>query len=61
MGKKLLFITTRLFCPTDSGKKVALYYYCQGLKEVYDFEIYIYSFLEAGQTLRMLKDKPYFI
>ena len=61
MGKKLLFITTRLFWPTDSGKKVALYYYCQGLKEVYDFEIYIYSFLEAGQTLRMLKDKPYFI
>ena len=61
MGKKLLFITTRLFWPIDSGKKVALYYYCQGLKEVYDFEIYIYSFLEAGQTSRMLKDKPYFI
>ena len=61
MSKKLLFITTRLFWPTDSGRKVSLYYYCKGLHDKYGYDIYIYSFLEHGQTEDLLKDKPDFI
>lgn len=47
--KKLLFVTTRLFWPTDEGHKVLLYNYCKGLSEIYDYDIYLYSFLEEGQ------------
>lgn len=61
MSKKLLFITTRLFWPTDSGRKVSLYYYCKGLHDKYGYDIYIYSFLEHGQSADLLKDKPGFI
>lgn len=61
MNKKLLFITTRLFWPTDSGRKVSLYYYCQGLHEKYGYDIYIYSFLEGGQSPEMLSEKPEFL
>lgn len=48
--KKLLFITTRLFWPTDEGHKVLLYNYCKGLSEIYNYNIYLYSFLEEGQN-----------
>ena len=61
MPKKLLFITTRLFWPTDSGRKVSLYYYCKGLHDKYGYDIYVYSFLEHGQSEILLKDKPDFI
>lgn len=61
MPKKLLFVTTRLFWPTDDGRKVSLYYYCKGLHDKYGYDIYIYSFLEHGQTKDLLKDKPDFI
>ena len=47
--KKLLFVTTRLFWPTDEGHKVLLYNYCKGLYEHYNYDIYLYSFLEEGQ------------
>ena len=59
--KKLLYITTRIFWPTDSGRKVSLYYYCKGLHEKYNYEIYVYSFLEAGQNSDLIKEKPDFI
>ena len=59
--KKLLFITTRLFWPIDSGRKASLYYYCKGLHDVYGYEIYLYSFFESGQTHELIKSKPYFI
>lgn len=59
--KKLLFITTRLFWPTDSGRKLSLYYYCKGLHEKYNCDIYLYSFLEAGQSITDLEEKPSFI
>lgn len=61
MKKRLLFVTTRLFWPTDSGRKVSLYYYCKGLAEKYGYDIYVYSFLEGGQTPEMLADKPVFL
>ena len=51
MRKKLLFITTRLFWPTDEGHKVLLHNYCRGLSEYYNYDIYLYSFLEAGQSV----------
>ena len=50
MNKKLLFFTTRLFWPTDEGHKVLLHNYCKGLHEAYNYDIYLYSFLEKGQT-----------
>ena len=59
--KKLLFITTRLFWPIDSGRKVSLYYYCEGLHEKYSYDIYIYSFLEHGQSAELISKKPSFI
>lgn len=59
--KKLLFITTRLFWPIDSGRKVSLYYYCKGIHEVYGYEIYLYSFLESEQTEKLVQEKPDFI
>ena len=58
--KKLLFVTTRLFWPTDEGHKVLLYNYCRGLCEYCNYDIYLYSFLEDGQVLK-LEDKPEFI
>lgn len=60
-NKKLLFVTTRLFWPTDSGRKLSLYYYCKGIHEKYNCDIYIYSFLEAGQTEEDIEKKPEFI
>ncbi len=59
--KKVLFITTRLFWPTDSGRKLSLFYYCKGLHDKYDCEIYLYSFLEAGQGEKDCDSKPDFI
>jgi glycosyltransferase involved in cell wall biosynthesis len=58
--KRLLFITTRIFWPTDSGHKVVLYNYCKGLNERFGYDICIYSFLEAGQD-NSTQDKPDFI
>lgn len=60
-NKKLLFVTTRLFWPTDSGRKLSLYYYCKGIHEKYNCDIYIYSFLESGQTEKDIGKKPEFI
>lgn len=60
-NKRLLFVTTRLFWPTDSGRKLSLYYYCKGIHEKYNCDIYIYSFLEAGQTGEDIEKKPEFI
>lgn len=59
--KKLLFVTTRLFWPTDSGRKTSLYFYCKGLHEVYGYDIYLYSFLESGQLKDIIPNKPDFI
>ena len=60
-NRRLLFITTRRFWPTDSGRKLSLYHYCRGLHDLYGYEIYLYSFLEAGQSAENAGDKPYFI
>jgi len=57
--KKLLFITTRLIYPVNSGRKVVLYNYCKGLKELYNCNIYLYSFLEDGESKEL--KQPQFI
>lgn len=59
--KKVLFITTRLFWPTDSGRKVSLYHYCKGLSEYCGYEVHIYSFTESGQSEKDLENHPDFI
>ena len=62
MRKKLLFITTRLFFTTNSGRKLSLYHYCRGLYEEYNYDIYLYTFLEGDQVFeREMEKKPYFI
>ena len=62
MPKKLLFITTRVFWPANSGRKVSLYYYCKGLHEKYGYDVYLYTFLEADQIKEVcLEEKPEFI
>lgn len=61
-SKRLLFITTRIFWPATSGRKVSLYYYCKGLHEEYGYDIYLYSFLEADQDPKQsVNTKPDFI
>ena len=50
MGKKLLFITSRLLWPVDGGRKMSLNYYCKGLHEIYGYDVYLFSFLEKGQS-----------
>lgn len=58
--KKLLFITTRVFWPTDSGRKYSLYHYCKGLYDKFGYEIYLYSFLEDYSKTNY-EPMPYFI
>lgn len=58
--KRIMFITTRTFWPTNSGRKVSLYNYCKGLHEKYGYDIYIYTFLEDYSNPNV-EDKPDFI
>lgn len=61
MAKSILYVTTRLFWPPDSGRKVSLYHYCKGICERLGYNVYVYSFLESGQTAAMASTKPEFI
>lgn len=56
--KKVLIVATRLFWPTDSGKKVSLYHCCKALHDVFGYDIYMFSFLEDGQTPELLNSMP---
>ncbi|MDR1539491.1 MAG: glycosyltransferase family 4 protein [Clostridiales bacterium] len=59
--KKLLFITTRLFFPPESGRKLSLYHYCRGLHKVCGYKIYLYSFLDSSNREDEANAKPDFI
>lgn len=61
MSKKIVFITTRLFWPADSGRKVSLYHYCKGLHEQLGYEVYVYSFLEGDQRAEDAERNPGFV
>ena len=56
--KTILFLTSRLPFPPDSGRKSSLYHYCKILSEVFHFRVVVVSFLEAGDDP---KNKPNFI
>ncbi len=60
MSKRLLFVTSRLPWPANSGRKVSLYHYCRGLHETYGYEIALFVFPEWDQP-RSAEDKPEFI
>lgn len=60
MSKRLLFVTTRLPWPTNSGRRTSLYHYCRGLHEEYGYEVSLFAFPEWDQE-RSDKDKPPFI
>ena len=60
MSKRLLFVTSRLPWPKNSGRKVSLYHYCRGLCEQYGYEIALFVFPEWDQP-RNAADKPAFI
>ena len=55
--KRILFILTRKFWPTNSGHDVVLYNYCKCLHELFNYEIYIYYF----SNNKLENDKPKFI
>lgn len=61
MPRKVLYVTTRLFWPPDSGRKVSLYQYCKGMQERLGYEVHLFSFLEGDQTPDMADEKPVFI
>lgn len=60
-NKTALYVTTRLFWPPDSGRKVTLYQYCKGMSEQLGYEVHVYSFLEGDQSPEMVDEKPSFI
>lgn len=59
--KRLLFVTTRLFWPADSGRKVVLWNYCKGLSEQLGYEVRLFSFLEGDQKATLVNEAPGFI
>lgn len=59
--KSVLYVTTRLFWPADSGRKVSLYHYCKGMRDQLGYDVHIFSFLEGDQSLGMASAKPDFI
>lgn len=61
MRNKVLFITTRLFWPADSGRKVVLYNYCKGLHDQLGYDVDVFSFLEGNQTVEDAVMHPGFV
>ena len=55
--KRIVFILTRKFWPTNSGHDVVLYNYCKCLHELFNYEIYVYYF----SNNKLENDKPEFI
>ena len=61
MRDKVLFITTRLFWPADSGRKVVLFNYCKGLHDQLGYDVDVFSFLEGDQSTDEAGEHPDFI
>ena len=59
--KSVLYITTRLFWPADSGRKVSLFHYCKGMRENLGYDVHLFSFLEGDQMNPASGDIPDFI
>jgi glycosyltransferase involved in cell wall biosynthesis len=60
-SKRIVFITTRIFWPADSGRKVSLWHYCQGLHDRLGYDVYVYAFLEGDQKAAEADAHPDFI
>lgn len=60
MNKKVLYISTRLFWPKNSGKKITAFFNAKGMHEMYNYDVYLYTFLEVDQVYDN-KDQPDFI
>ncbi len=60
MNKKVLYISTRLFWPKNSGKKITAFFNAKGMHEMYNYDVYLYAFLEVDQVFDA-KDQPDFI
>ena len=58
-NKRLLFICTRQFWPTSSGKDITLYYNCKCLYEQYGYDIYLVCF--SDKNTDKSREKPSFI
>ena len=52
--KKLLFIATRQFWPSTSGRETTLYYNCKGLHEHYGYDVDVLFFSDKSKD----KQKP---
>ena len=57
--KRLLFVATRQFWPTTTGKEITLFHNCKGLCEKYGYEIYLFCF--ADKNTDKQRQKPDFI
>lgn len=55
--KRILFILTRKFWPTNSGHDVVLHNYCKCLYKLFNYEIYVYYF----SNNKLINKKPDFI
>ncbi len=47
-NKKLLFVASRQFWPTTSGKEITLYFNCKGLREKCGYDIYLFCFADKN-------------
>lgn len=50
MSKKVLYISTRIFWPTNSGKKITAYFNALGMHKIYNYDVYVYAFKEVDQV-----------
>lgn len=60
MSKRLLFVTSRLPWPINSGRKESLYHYCRLLATYHGYEVSLFVFPEWDQP-RDERNKPDFI
>lgn len=60
-NRSVVYVTTRLFWPADSGRKVSLYHYCKGMAEELGYDVHLFSFLEGDQTPEMADVRPDFV
>lgn len=58
-NKKLLFVASRQFWPTSGGKEITLYFNCKGLSEEYNYDIYLFCFVDKNAQRDL--EKPEFI
>lgn len=57
--KKILFVASRQFWPKTGGKDITLYFDCKGLHEQYDYDIYLFCFVDKNVQIDC--EKPSFI